>query len=87
MEKLDGSYLETMQKLHIIDTRVWGTFHVVGLIFNVFLSHDVGKASWKWISVVKCVSDKLWFRIHEDVLNDMVCIKDPAHFTLKFGPG
>ena len=26
MEKLDGNYLETMEKLNIIDARVWGIF-------------------------------------------------------------
>ena len=37
IEKLDGNYLETMEKLNIIDTRVRGIFHVVSLIFNAFL--------------------------------------------------
>ena len=41
IEKLDGSYLETMKKLNIIYTRVRGISHVVNLIFNVFLSRDV----------------------------------------------
>ena len=30
-----------MEKLNIIDTRVRGIFHVVSLIFNVFLTRDV----------------------------------------------
>ena len=41
IEKLDGNDLETMEKLNIIDTRVRGIFHVVSLIFNVFLPRDV----------------------------------------------
>ena len=27
IEKLDVNYLETMEKLSMIDTRVWGIFH------------------------------------------------------------
>ena len=42
-------YRETMGNLHIIYTRFWGIFYVVSLIFNVFLSHDVAKWSWKWM--------------------------------------
>ena len=41
IEKLDGNYLEFMEKLNIIDTRVRGIFHVVSMIFNVFLPRDV----------------------------------------------
>ena len=41
IEKLDGNYLEMMEKLNIIDTRVRGIFHVVSLIFNPFLPRDV----------------------------------------------
>ena len=37
MEKLDGNYLETMEKLNIIDTRIWGMFHVVSMI--IMYSH------------------------------------------------
>ena len=37
MEKLDGNYLEIMEKLNIIDTRLWGIFDVVSLI--VMYSH------------------------------------------------
>ena len=43
MENLDGNYSEIMEKLNIIDTRVWGIFHAASLIFNVFLSHDIAK--------------------------------------------
>ena len=43
MERLDGNYLESMEKLQIIDSRIWEIFRVVSLIFNVFLSHDVAK--------------------------------------------
>ena len=43
MEKLNGNYLEIKEKLNIIDTRVWGIFHVASLIFNVFLFDDVAK--------------------------------------------
>ena len=32
MEKLDGNYLETIEKINIIDARFWGIFHVVSLI-------------------------------------------------------
>ena len=32
MEKLDGNYLEIMEKLNTIDARVWGIFNVVSLI-------------------------------------------------------
>ena len=32
IEKLDGNYLETMEKLNIIDTRVRRIFHVFSLI-------------------------------------------------------
>ena len=37
MEKLDGNYLETMEKPNIIDSRVWGIFHVVSRI--IMYSH------------------------------------------------